>query len=103
MKSEYILVLAVTLFFPLVLSCDKNLPIRRYPGALFKAILTVAVPFWIWDVWVTERGHWSFNPDYVMGFSMLGMPVEEWLFFLVVPFVSIFTWESAKYFLEGKK
>lgn len=102
MKSEYLLVLAVTLIFPLIMSVDKNLPLRRYPVTLFAAMFLVAVPFWIWDVWVTARGHWSFNPDFVLGFYILGLPLEEWLFFLVVPFVSIFTWESVRYFLKDR-
>lgn len=103
MKLEYAIVLAVVVFFPLILSADRNLGLYRHARSLVKAILAVAVPFWIWDVIVTARGHWSFNEAHVIGLNILGMPIEEWLFFVVVPFVSIFTWESTKYFLRRKK
>jgi len=102
MKGEYLIVLAATLFFPLILSRDKNLAIWKRRSALWKAILTTSVPFWIWDVIVTARGHWTFNEQYILGVTFIGMPMEEWLFFLVVAFVSIFTWESVKYFAVKK-
>jgi lycopene cyclase domain-containing protein len=102
MRFEYALVLLFVLVFPLVLSFDRKLPLRRHPGALAKAIGGVAIPFWIWDLIATARGHWSFNEQYVAGAWLLGMPLEEWLFFLIVPFVSIFTWESTKYFLQRR-
>jgi len=32
--------------------------------------------------------------------NVAGMPIEEWLFFVVVSFVSVFTWEATKYFMR---
>ncbi len=102
MKWEYALVLFVTVIFPLILSLDKNLVIWKHSRSLLKTLVCVSVPFWIWDVVVTDRGHWSFNPEYVVGAFLLGMPLEEWFFFIVVTFVSIFVWESTKYFIGRK-
>jgi lycopene cyclase domain-containing protein len=78
------------------LSFDKRLPIWKNVAALFRTMLLVSVPFCIWDVIVTERGHWSFNSQYVVGISFFGLPIEEWLFFIVIVFVSVFTWEALK-------
>ena len=103
MRGEYFLVLGLILLFPLILSRDPKLGITRHRAALLKAIALVCVPFWIWDVIATARGHWSWNERYVAGIVILGMPVEEWLFFIVIAFVSIFTWESTKFFTGGKK
>jgi lycopene cyclase domain-containing protein len=102
MRFEYILLLFLVLIFPLVLSADRKLPIRRHPRTLARVIGTVAVPFWLWDLVATAQGHWSFHGERVLGLWLLGMPLEEWLFFLVIPFVSIFTWESTKYFMRGR-
>lgn len=99
---EYAIVLGLTLLGPLLLSRDPKLGLYRHPRVLAGTLALVAVPYWVWDVIATERGHWSFNPAYTLGIRLLGMPLEEWLFFLVVPFVSIFTWESVKYFLRGR-
>jgi lycopene cyclase domain-containing protein len=102
-RTEYFIVLFLVLVFPLILSFDRKLAIYRHARALFGAIAAVSVPFWVWDVLVTARGHWSFNPAYTVGVGILGLPIEEWLFFPVVSFVSIFTWESAKYFRKEKE
>ncbi len=101
MRTEYFIVLGLIVVFPIVFSFDRKLCFYRNPVALLKSIAGVCIPFWTWDILATARGHWWFNPDYIAGVSILGLPVEEWLFFVVVSFVSIFTWEVAKYF-EGK-
>jgi lycopene cyclase domain-containing protein len=105
MNTEYLILLGVILIFPLILSFDAHLRLYHHQRALLLAVSGMCLPFWLWDVAATWRGHWSFNPAYVLGFRILGMPVEEWLFFPVVGFVSIFTWESVKYFrsLAGHK
>lgn len=103
MKTEYLILLAAVGFFPFILSFDRKLGMYRQTGALLKAIALVCLSFWIWDIAATARGHWWFNDAYVLGLSVLGLPIEEWLFFVVVSFVSIFTWESTKFFLGRKQ
>lgn len=100
MMWEYSAVLAATLLVPLILSGDPKLGLYRQGRALAATLATVSIPYWAWDAVATARGHWSFNPETNLGIALLGMPLEEWLFFLVVPFVAIFTWESVKYFLR---
>ena len=96
MKTEYCIVLGCILAGPLLLSGHRRLRIYSHRKALFKAMLAVSAVYWIWDVIASARGHWSFNPLYVVGVDILGMPVEEWLFFPVLAFVSVFTWEAVK-------
>lgn len=103
MKWEYLLVLSAVAVVPLVLSLDRNLRLYRHWRALIKTGAIVCLVFWAWDVVVTSRGHWRFNDMYVLGHWILGMPLEEWLFFPVIVFVSIFTWESAKFFAGRKR
>jgi lycopene cyclase domain-containing protein len=98
MNGEYLILLGVIVIFPLIFSFDRNLRLYEHRWALVIAVGGMCLPFWIWDVAATWRGHWSFSPQYTLGVGFLGMPVEEWLFFPVVGFVSIFTWESVKYF-----
>lgn len=102
MKYEYLLILAAVVLFPAVLSRDPKIGIRHNLKPLALALGITCAFFWVWDVIATARGHWSFNPAYVMGITIVGMPVEEWLFFVVVSFVSVFTWESTKYFMRRR-
>lgn len=98
MTSEYLLVLAATVFFPLLLSFDRNIALYRQWRALLLSIAAVLLLFGAWDIVAVQRGHWSFNPAYILGAYFQQLPIEEWLFFIVLPFVTIFTWESVKYF-----
>jgi lycopene cyclase domain-containing protein len=102
MKVEYMLVLLLIAIVPAIRSRDPNLPLASERGDLLRSILIVCVPFWVWDVIATARGHWHFNQDYVLGIGLLGLPLEEWLFFPVIGFVAVFTWESTKYFMRRR-
>ena len=96
MHAEYFIVLGAILFFPFILSIVMRLSMYHYWRSLLKTIAIVSAAYWTWDAVVTARGHWSFNPDYVVGWTFLGMPAEEWLFFIVLTFVSIFTYEATR-------
>jgi lycopene cyclase domain-containing protein len=103
MRSEYFLVLAISFAAPLILSFSKNLDFYKFPARL---ILSIGIPFVIfvvWDMIVTARGHWSFNPEYITGIRIYNLPVEEVLFFIIIPFCGIFTWECVKYFMRAKE
>ncbi len=40
----------------------------------------------LWDSFAIFRGHWNFNEDFLVGIKIGLMPLEEYLFMLVVPF-----------------
>lgn len=103
MHTEYFIVLALSLAAPLILSFSRKMDFYKYPARLVLSILLPFILFIIWDVFVTARGHWSFNPLYTVGFKIFGLPIEEILFFIVIPFCGLFTWESVKYFTRQKE
>jgi lycopene cyclase domain-containing protein len=103
MRMEYFIVLGLIVVFPLILSRDPKLGLYRHRKALWFAVIGMCIPFWLWDVVAAARGHWWYSGSYTIGVEWLGLPLEEWLFFPIVGFVSIFTWESTKYFRGRKK
>lgn len=61
------------------------------------SIIPTAVVFLIWDYYAVTRGHWWFDKDQVVGiFGPRGIPLEEFLFFLVVPLASLLTIEAVR-------
>lgn len=86
----YLLIDLGTIFFPLLLSFDKKVAFYKHWPRLFAGIALVGAAFVAWDATFTYLGIWSFNPNFLLGPSLLGLPMEEWLFFLVVPYSCVF-------------
>lgn len=89
----YLLIDAATLFFPLVLSFDKKVAYYKLWKHIWLPILVTGLFFIVWDILFTQNGVWSFNDEYIIGWRIAGLPVEEWLFFLVVPYSCSFIYE----------
>jgi lycopene cyclase domain-containing protein len=82
--------LVVTLPLELVLGAR----VYRRPKRLVLTLLPVVAVFVAWDVLATRHGSWGFAPEYTLGPSLFGLPVEEWLFFVVVPLCGLLTYEA---------
>jgi lycopene cyclase domain-containing protein len=64
---------------------------------LLRSIAPVLVVFLVWDAYAIDSGHWTFDPRRVLGFEPIaGIPIEEVLFFVVVPLASILTFEAVR-------
>ncbi len=100
MKFAYLWLDVATFLCPFLLSFDKKV---KYFSAWRSALLAsfiIAIPFLIWDAVFTAQGFWGFNPDYITGVYLFGLPIEEVLFFFVVPFACTFIYEVCKYFFR---
>lgn len=87
-----VFVLVATLPLELVLRARVYARLRR----LALTVLCVGVPFVAWDVAATRAGHWRFDLSQTLGLELAGLPLEEWLFFLVVPIASVLTLEAVR-------
>ena len=56
-------------------------------------MLVIATFFVLWDMVFTKYNIWSFNPNYLIGVYLGNLPLEEVLFFFVVPFSCVFVYE----------
>lgn len=95
--SKYIYILILSGCIPFILSFWPPLKFYRNKKALTLSILITLIIFGIWDIYATSRNHWSFNPNGVWPIKLINLPIEEILFFIVIPFCCIFTWEAIKY------
>lgn len=80
----------LTLAGPLLLSFDKKVAFYKSWKYLLPAIFVMGLFFIAKDVIFASMNIWGFNDRYLIGNRMLGLPVEEWLFFLVVPYAIVF-------------
>jgi lycopene cyclase domain-containing protein len=59
------------------------------------AILPVAVVFVVWDAIAIAGDVWTYNPRYLVGVELpAAIPLEELLFFLVIPLCGLLTYSA---------
>ncbi|SHF41597.1 lycopene cyclase domain-containing protein [Mariniphaga anaerophila] len=89
----YLLLMLGLLVISLAFSFEKKVRFYTKLRHLVPAILFSGAIFILWDIRFEKLGIWSFNPDYLLGIYILNLPLEEWLFYLVVPYFSILVYE----------
>ena len=64
---------------------------------LLLSLAPVVVVFCLWDLYAIASGHWTFDPERTTGVLFPGgLPLDEVLFFVVVPIASILTLEAVR-------
>ncbi len=101
MKASYLLINFLTIFFPVALSFDKRVRFVDKWKYIFPGLFITGLIFLVWDYLFTVFKVWSFNPDYIIGIYFLGLPLEEILFFITVPFACIFIYECLNYYVKA--
>jgi lycopene cyclase domain-containing protein len=92
----YFLILAAALAGPLLLSFDKKVAFYKNWKYLFPAMLLPAVFYIIWDIYFTSIGVWGFNENYITGIKVFNLPIEEVVFFFIVPYCCLFIYECIR-------
>ncbi len=100
MNNLYLYLNIFTLLFPLLLSFDRKVAFYKEWKYLFPAILIMGVFFIGKDVIFAANNIWAFNDDYLLGVRILGLPVEEWMFFFTVPYACVFIYACLLAYLK---
>ena len=103
MKFLYLILNIGTIAIPFVYSFNKKLNFKAHWKPIFKAILIISIPFIFWDIIFTLNEVWGFNQNYLLGFSLLELPIEEWLFFICIPYACVFTYYAVNFYLSNLK
>jgi lycopene cyclase domain-containing protein len=102
----YFLILAASFAGPFFLSFDKKVAFYTKWKYVFTAMIIPAIFYITWDSYFTGIDVWQFNPKYIIGLKFLELPIEEWLFFIIIPYCCTFVYECIRcYFplLRNKK
>ncbi len=81
-----------------------GLRVLRDPLRLIKTIALSSPLFIAWDAYAIANNHWFFSASQTLGvYGPFGIPVEEYLFFIVVPIAGLLTLEGVSNFLPTVK
>ncbi|MDA7728613.1 lycopene cyclase domain-containing protein [Flavobacteriales bacterium] len=96
--SLYLKVLLFSFTIPFMASFSSKVKFNNYFTSLFLALLTSSILFILWDIYFTYLGVWGFNSEHHSGILLTNLPLEEILFFHIIPFCCLFTYFVLKKF-----
>ena len=92
---QYLALMAACLAITLPLEFVLRARVYARPVRLLRALLPVVAVFAIWDVVGIVRDHWWYSEQYVSGIMLpFEMPLEELVFFIVIPICGLLTYEA---------
>ena len=78
-----------------------DLRVYRNPKRLLATVAIAAPLFILWDAFAIAQGHWFFDRSQMLGIiGPLNIPLEEYLFFLIIPIAAVLTLEGVTRFLD---
>ena len=92
----YLLVLLACLVGTAPLEVVLGTRVYRRGKRLLLTLAPVLVVFVVWDLLAIRAGHWDYDPEQVTGVSLGDLPLEELLFFLVIPVCAVLTLEAVR-------
>ncbi len=99
----YLILNLASLAIPLAYSFNKKMYFIKHWKAVFGSIVLIGSGFIIWDAIFTLEGVWGFNSEYHLPYKILYLPIEEWLFFICIPYASLFIHYAFEYFFPKVK
>ena len=97
LKFGYVAMLTFTVFGSFWLEIALKVRVLKRIKRVLMSIIPVAILFLTWDAYAVANGHWIFDPDQVLGiYGPFEIPLEEYLFFIIVPMAAIMTIEGVR-------
>jgi lycopene cyclase domain-containing protein len=89
-------VLAFIFIVTLPLALVLRARVYSKPLRLVLTLIPMLAVFLIWDFYAIAREHWWFDESRVTGLAIGILPLEELLFFIVVPIAALLTFEAVR-------
>jgi lycopene cyclase domain-containing protein len=99
-RYQYLIVMALCVLVTVPLEFVLNARVYRRPGRLLRTMVPAFAAFVAWDVVAIRLGHWTFSPEYTTGWKVGNIPVEELVFFVVIPLCALLSYEAVRNILR---
>lgn len=102
-RYQYLALMAGCLAITLPLEFVFRARVWRRPRRLLRALWPPVLIFTLWDIVAIRREHWSYSERYTTGVELPGpLPIEELVFFLVIPICGLLTYEAVRWILDQR-
>lgn len=91
---EYLLLMGACLLITLPLELLFSARVYRRPKILLGSLIPVVLVFSVWDIVAIARDHWTYNEVFVTGVHLGNLPLEELVFFIVIPVCALLSYEA---------
>jgi lycopene cyclase domain-containing protein len=100
-QASYLVMLGFVIVASGWLEWAFSLRVLRNPKRLLATVGIASPPFILWDAWAISQGHWFFDRNQMVGITgPLGIPLEEYLFFIIIPVAAVLTLEGVHRFID---
>lgn len=90
----YLIIDLGAVLIPFIFSFHPKIKFNKQFKAFVLSSTLIAIPFILWDVFFTSKGYWGFNSNYLVNLHVFLLPIEEWLFFILIPFACTFSYHT---------
>jgi len=97
----YLFLNLVTIAGPLTLSFDKKVAFYKNWKPFTLSMLATSTLYIVWDIWFTKINVWLFNSQFVYGKWFANLPLEEYIFFIIIPYACLFIYACLKAYLPN--
>lgn len=95
-RLSYVAVLAFCLVGTAWLEVVLRTRVYQRWRRLMLSVLPAVIVFVIWDLYAIAHGHWTFDPERTTGIFLGSLPLDELLFFIVIPICAVLSFEAVR-------
>ena len=86
---EYLAILIIVFLVSMILKLRYRIQLFKSVKEGLLVIISLFVIGTLWDSYAILRGYWSFEEEFFIGIDIGVMPLEEYLFMLIIPFLAL--------------
>lgn len=101
--TDYSIILVFSFIIPFLFSFERKIFFIKKIKNILGAIFITCTPYIVWDIIFTKIAVWKFSEDKVSNFDSLIIPIEEFLFFICIPYALIFVYEVINFYLPDSQ
>ena len=90
---EYLIILLIILALAIYFEYKYHIHLYHSRKERLQVTFSIFVAAMTWDYFAVYRHHWIFPGNGLVGIRIFGLPIEEFLFFLIIPYIVLIVYK----------